>query len=304
MLGGSGPGRRQEGVSLRRKVFLAIVCACLLVACGQSPSPGSSPSTSVNSGPQSSTATVSATRGVATASAAAAGCGTYCQQAGNSAGNGPPGYPCPSGGCLRCPPQNCVSVASSGATAANGVATVKLTCNLSTACRGAFLICLPSVLCQNGSTESGAGGRLAGSDFVVPPGTTSEVGVALTTLGKQVASGPGGFGATVLVDLLNYGSVVNTTNSATGNFNLTSTDPPTFPAGATASCGGTVFVGPDTSCPFAENVVKAYSNSAGNGNATVRAVSPVTGRTYTMRCTGVSPHVCRGGTNALVEFYH
>jgi hypothetical protein len=294
----------KRGVRLTRKVFLAIVCAFLLAACGQSPSPSSTPSTSVNSGPQSSNSAVSATPG-ATASAAAAGCGTYCQQAGNSAGNGnPPGYPCPSGGCLRCPPQNCVSVASSGVTAANGVATVKLTCNLSTACRGAFLICLPSVLCEDGLTESGAGGRLAASDFVVSPGATSDVGVALTTLGKQVASDPGGFSATVLVDLLNYGPILNTTNSATGNFNLTSTDPPTFPAGATASCGGTVFAGPDTSCPFAENVVKVYSNSVGNGNGTVRAVSPVTGQTYTMRCTGVSPHVCRGGRNALIEFYH
>jgi hypothetical protein len=289
---------------LARKIFLAIVCACLLAACGQSSVPNSPSATSSNAAAPSPTGTaLSATPGAATAHAAAAGCGTYCQQAGNSAGDAPPGYPCPAAGCLRCPPQNCVSLESSGATATNGVATVKLSCNLSTACRGAFLICLPLVLCSSGPTESGGGGRLAGSDFVVPPGTTGDVGVALTGLGKQVASGPGGFSATVLVDLLDYGSVLNTTNSKTGNFNLTSTDPPTFPAGATASCGGTVFVGPNTSCPFAENVEKVYSNSVGNGNATVRAISPTTGQTYVMRCTGVSPHVCRGGVNALVVFY-
>jgi len=196
-----------------------------------------------------------------------------------------------------------VSLESSGTTATNGVATVKLNCNLSTACHGAFLICLPAVLCEVGATEEGGGGRLAGSDFVIPPGTTSDVGVALTALGKQVASGQGGFSATVLVDLSGYGVVVNTTGSEPGNFSLTSTDPPTFPAGATASCGGVVFVGPDTSCQFAENVAKAYSKSIGNGNGTVRAVSPVTGQTYAMRCTGVSPHVCQGGTNAVVDFY-
>jgi hypothetical protein len=151
----------------------------------------------------------------------------------------------------------------------------------------------------------GFGGRLAGSDFVVPPKTTSEVGVALTTLGKQVASGLGGFRAAVVVDLPGYGTVLYP-GSATGNFSLTltSTDPPTFPAGATASCGGPVFVGPHTSCAFAQSVKKAYLKLGGSGNARVRAFSPVTGRTYVMQCTGGSPDVCRGGTNALVEFYY
>lgn len=181
------------------------------------------------------------------------------------------------------------------------MATVKLRCNLSTACHGAFLICLPAFTCWHGLTENGAGGRLAGSDFVVPPKTTREVGVALTTLGKQVASGPGGFRAGVVVDLLDYGTVLAPWISPAVNFSLTSTGPPIFPAGTTTSCGGPVFVGPHTSCPFAENVKKAYYLKF--GNATVRAFSPVVGQTYVMQCTGGSPHVCRGGTNALVEFY-
>ncbi len=281
---------------MARKALLALVCGFLLAACGQASRPGPAPGTSSSPPPQSAAAAVSATP------AAAPGCGTYCQQAGNSAGTGQPGYPCPTAGCQQCPPGNCVSLGSAGATVTNGVATVRLSCHLSTACHGAFLLCLPFALCENGPSD-GAGGRLAGSDFVVPPGATRDVGVALTTLGKQVVSGPGGFSATVLVDLLDYGSVLNTTGSATGDFSLTSTDPPTFPAGATASCGGTVFVGPDTSCPFAENVKKAYSKSTGFGNASVSAVSPVTGRTYVMRCGGEWLHVCRGGTNALVEFY-
>ena len=285
------------------------MCACLVGACGHPSVSSSTSSTSVGSGAQSPAGAASASaRSTPAASAsvavAAPGCGTYCQQAGNSAGNEPPGYPCPTSGCLQCPPQNCVSVESSGATVTNGVITVKLSCNLSTACHGAFLVCLPGGdLCGSGPTEQGAGGRLAGSDFVVPAGTTSNVEVAVTDLGQQVASGSGGFSATVIVDLRDYGAVVNTTGSDTGNFNLTSTDAPAFPAGATASCGGTVFVGPDTSCPFAENVAKAYSSSIGNGNGAVSAVSPVTGESYEMQCTGVSPHVCRGGTNALVEFY-
>jgi hypothetical protein len=135
---------------------------------------------------------------------------------------------------------------------------------------------------------------------VVPPKNTREVGVALTTLGKQVASGPGGFRAMVVVDLLDYGMLLPA-GSATGNFSLTTTSPPAFPADATASCGGPLFVGPHTSCAFAKNVEKAYLNS---GNSTVSAVSPVTGQTYVMQCVAGSPDVCRGGTNALVEFYH
>jgi hypothetical protein len=129
--------------------------------------------------------------------------------------------------------------------------------------------------------------------------------VALTALGKQVASGHSGFHATVEVGLLGYAMVAIAGSSAT-NFSLTSTDPPTYPAGATGSCGGTVFVGPDTSCPFAENVKQAYSNAYSATYTrpdTVSAASPVTGVTYEMRCTGKSPVACRGGTNALVEFY-
>jgi hypothetical protein len=237
------------------------------------------------------------------------GCGTYCQQAGLSAGSGPHGYPCPAAGCGQCPPQGCLTLQSSAATATNGVATVRLRCNLSIACRGAFLICLPGDFCESGQTYSqfGGGGRLAGSDFVVPAGTTANVGVGLTDLGKQLAPEQGGVIGGVLVDLSGYGLLGATTaySKGEGDFTLTSTDPPSYPAGATASCGGVVFVGPDTSCPFAKNVEKAYShaNKSSIWNATVRAFSPVTGRTYLMHCVGFSPHVCRGGTNALVEFY-
>jgi hypothetical protein len=154
---------------------------------------------------------------------------------------------------------------------------------------------------------AGFGGRLAGSDFVISPNTTNEVGVALTDLGKQVVPGQRVFRAEVMVDLLDYGMVLYA-GSATGNtvLTLTSTDPPTYPAGATASCGATLFAGRDTSCPFAQNVEQAYSSGLGtvvNGVTAVTAVSPATGQTYQMQCTQGSPDICRGGTNALVEFY-
>ena len=181
---------------------------------------------------------------------------------------------------------------------------MKLKCNLSTACHGALLLCLPSALCENRSGAFADGGRLAGSDFVVPAGTTANVGVALTDLGKQGASQQG-LSAKVLVDLRDYGTVLNTGfPPPMRNFTLTSTDPPSFPAGATASCGDLVFVGPGTSCPFAKNVQKAYMANTSFGNVTVKAFSPATGQTYMMHCSTSSLYVCRGGTNALVEFYH
>ena len=171
-------------------------------------------------------------------------------------------------------------------------------------------MCLPVDVCSIGRTVGGFGGRLAGSDFVIPPETATNVGVALTDLGKQVASGPGGFRAVVLVDLRDYGTVLYPGLSPgltmrNSSMDLTSTDSPDFPAGATASCGGPVFVGPHTSCPFARSVRKAYTGTGLNGysGTTVTAVSPVTGQSYMMKCAGGSPVVCSGGTNALVEFY-
>lgn len=284
------------------KLFLAVVCVCLLAACGhQPPGPAVSPHTA-----RPSTAAAATTPAVT-----AAGCGIYCQQAGRSAGSHLPGYPCPAAGCRRCPPQNCVTLESGAATVTNGVATVKLKCNLSIACHGAFLLCWSWSFCENPPGASGDSGRLAGSDFLVPPRAVRDIGVALTTFGKVAVSQKGGAGATVVVDLLDYGNVLDSSESTT-SFSLTSTDPPRFPVGATASCGNFVFVGPDTSCPFAKNTDKAFKRARnspsatfrGNAwNATVRAFSPVTGHTYKMHCVGASPIICRGGTNALVEFY-
>lgn len=300
----------KKGGTLVRMIFLMTVCACLIGACGHAPVSSSTPSTSPAAASQAQTsasASVSAAASQVSASAsavAAPGCGTYCQQAGLAQGAPPP---CPTAACPKCPPQNCVTLESSGATVANGVVAVKLSCNLSVACHGAVILCLPGYTCTGGEqTVNGSGGRLAGSDLLIPPGTSSEARVALTSFGKQVVSGPGGIRAQVLAKLIGYGLVAVSSVSSDGNFSLTSADPPAYPAGATASCGGVLFVGPDTSCPFAKLVEQKYLNArskTGFPPATVSATSPVTGGTYEMRCTGFSPVACRGGTNAFVEFY-
>lgn len=70
---------------------------------------------------------------------------------------------------------------------------------------------------------------------------------------------------------------------------------------ATQSCGGGVYVNGNTSCPFAANVRDAYYRTGG-GDTNVAAYSAATGRDYVMRCTGGSPHVCVGGSNAVLSF--
>ena len=61
------------------------------------------------------------------------------------------------------------------------------------------------------------------------------------------------------------------------------------PATDQSACPGTqVTVGPNTSCPFAQNVataVDAANHATGHFPATVTAFSPVTGKTYSLRCS-------------------
>lgn len=68
--------------------------------------------------------------------------------------------------------------------------------------------------------------------------------------------------------------------------------------GGTKPCGEGVSVGPATTCPFALNVQKAFTESG--GSSTISAYSPITGVTYTMQCSGEDVHVCRGGNEATV----
>ncbi|MFN3601694.1 MAG: serine/threonine protein kinase [Dietzia sp.] len=59
-----------------------------------------------------------------------------------------------------------------------------------------------------------------------------------------------------------------------------------------------------TSCEFAGSVRSKYLSSGGNGGSMViAAYSPVTGRNYTMSCSGGSVVTCTGGNNAVVYIY-
>jgi len=71
------------------------------------------------------------------------------------------------------------------------------------------------------------------------------------------------------------------------------------------TCPGTsdLTVGPVTSCAFAQNVRDAYNASGASGGPNnIDVFSPTTNQTYSMFCTGGSPHHCTGGNNASVSF--
>ena len=85
-------------------------------------------------------------------------------------------------------------------------------------------------------------------------------------------------------------------NQSNGQRNSSSTAPPPLAGGT--DCGGGLHAGPNTSCPFAQNVRDAY-NEAPGAHATVRVFSPVTDQTYTMTCAPAGNGVtCSGGNNA------
>jgi hypothetical protein len=66
------------------------------------------------------------------------------------------------------------------------------------------------------------------------------------------------------------------------------------------NCGGGVNAGPNTSCPFAENVAADYN---GPGSDVENVYSPVTGESYTMYYTQEGSVVyATGGNDASVQF--
>lgn len=88
---------------------------------------------------------------------------------------------------------------------------------------------------------------------------------------------------------------------------VTSATPAPAPAPALTSCGQSVSVNSDTSCPFAVNLFTEYALAVANGapfSTDVTAASPVTGDTYTDSCQYEASSgmvSCSHGTD-LVQF--
>jgi pyruvate/2-oxoglutarate dehydrogenase complex dihydrolipoamide acyltransferase (E2) component len=77
--------------------------------------------------------------------------------------------------------------------------------------------------------------------------------------------------------------------------------PSSAPESGHSSCGGSLAVGPDTTCPFAENVEREYYAEVGEGEGEVFAYSAANDEYYEMFCTG-APHECTGAISAKVYF--
>jgi hypothetical protein len=89
--------------------------------------------------------------------------------------------------------------------------------------------------------------------------------------------------------------------TSTGTQTAPTTQAPPPLSGST-SCGGGLTAGPNTSCPFAENVEVAWDDAPGDV-ATVTAYSPVTNQTYTMSCAPAGDGItCSGADNASLSF--
>jgi hypothetical protein len=82
----------------------------------------------------------------------------------------------------------------------------------------------------------------------------------------------------------------------------TSDSPAPASSSGARDCGGGLHAGPNTSCPFAQNVRDAYDAAPGT-TASVRVFSPVTRQTYTMSCAAAGSGVtCSGANNASVTW--
>ena len=98
-------------------------------------------------------------------------------------------------------------------------------------------------------------------------------------------------------------TTTSTSTTATTTTSTTSAATTTEPLKALAhsrSCGNGVTAGEHTTCAFALNVTAAYDGAAA---AQLHVYSPVTHKTYVMRCSVSGPSVaCTGGVSASVSF--
>jgi hypothetical protein len=160
------------------------------------------------------------------------------------------------------------------------------------------------------------------ADQVTVRGTVSPTTATVQVQGQPAAVGNGVFtgtatlhGGKTTVDVI--GSAPGATPGSTSiviarqsTANTPGTTRPVSPAttpaipsvgsySAETNCGGELAVGPNTTCPFAENVRAAYENS---GPGIVTAYSPATNRSYAMTCSNGPSVVCAGGNDASVYF--
>jgi hypothetical protein len=240
---------------------------------------GSSQAQRPRSGPGGEPATAAA------ATAERPGCGELCQQAGPPAGTDDPGCPGDdSDKCAPCPEGGCAELLSASADVRDGIFTVDMACRVDHPCVGALKVYPPDAISD----------PVAASDISVRPGATGTLPIALTTFGRHIVGANGEFEGIVDVFLEGTGiDQLGVHGLAEARVRLSGTREELLP------CNGGIRVSPNTTCPFAENVVTAYSRVG----TYLKAHSPSTGRSYEMRCYSEAATVyCTGGNDAFVTF--
>jgi hypothetical protein len=144
------------------RILVIIILALGLAACGSASSSSSLHSTGHHNQPVAS---------------AAPPCGSLCAQAGPSAGNTAPSA-CPHTGCLHCPKPDCLLVLSRSAHVSHNEFRVLVHCFWSRACQGGLTVWKLDSISETG--------RVAGSEFNVPPRQIPTVAIGLTGLGRQL----------------------------------------------------------------------------------------------------------------------
>ena len=138
-----------------------------------------------------------------------------------------------------------------------------------------------SALVPIGVVAAGAGTSLAGTDNLIS-WASGAAAAAARAAHKHAGTNAGS------------GSSGGSSSSGGGSTGV--------PVQSGTNCGGGTIAGPNTSCPFAQNVRAAWGAAPGTTN-TVQVYSPVTGLTYTMNCAPAGAGItCSGGNNASVSW--
>lgn len=191
----SNGGRARKRPDSRSGVLLPalVVLAVAIAGCGSSSS-----TTTVTVHTASTAPGADTTTAAAAAAVTAPGCGSLCQQAAPSAGNQGPSA-CAPQGCLKCPQPDCFLVLSPSAHVAGGVFTIRVQCVWTQGCDGGLTVW------KAGSVSMSD--RLAGSEFSVPAGQTTDIAVGLTALGRQLLAPGSSYRGDLYVVLQGAGSV-------------------------------------------------------------------------------------------------
>lgn len=98
-----------------------------------------------------------------------------------------------------------MAVLTSHATASEGIVNLRVSCRLSTPCKGALLIFPSNWRATQTADTYPMSNWLAGSDIAVGAESTTSVPIGLTPLGERLIQTNGSYGGYVFVLLKGYG---------------------------------------------------------------------------------------------------